>query len=483
MATAAQLFQAAVRAHQLGNLAQAEAFYQGVLQADARHAEAHHYLGLVALQTGRQEAGLQWLRRALDLNPANVQAHYNLGNLYAGLSRFAEAAKCYEQVVRLNPRHADALNNLGIVLKEQGRLLDAIDYFRQALAINPQHADALTNLGLYMAQQGQFAAAADSYEKALRINPRHRMALGNRSLLRLLQGDFAAAWPDFEQRWARPGIVPRTFAKPHWDGSALQGKTILVYEEQGLGDTIQFARYLPMVRERGGKVVFECPRALTGLFAGFDGVDQLIPTGTPLPGFDVVMPLMSLPGVFGTTLETIPAAVPYLRRAIRLKRATPRAAEIDVGIVWQGSLNCQGDQRSVSLRLFEPLSRLKNVRLRSLQVKPGSDQLRTISFPVTDVGNKFNPDSLDHLSTALSRMDLVITVDTSAAHLAGALGVPVWVLLPVVPDWRWLLERTDSPWYPTMRLFRQRRFGEWDDVFQNIATELRSFQPGSANRG
>ena len=224
------------------------------------HAEAHHYLGLVARHgPAGKNAGLQWLRRAAGFESSAHAAHYNLGNLYAGLSRFAEAAKCYEQVVRLNPRHADAQNNLGIVLKEQGRLMDAVDCFRQALAVNPQHADALTNQGLHLAQQGQFAAAADCYEKALSVNPRHRLALGNRSLLRLLQGDFAAAWPDFEQRLARPGIVPRNLAKPRWDGSALQGKTILVYEEQGLGDTIQFARYLPMVRGRGGKVVFECP--------------------------------------------------------------------------------------------------------------------------------------------------------------------------------------------------------------------------------
>ena len=224
--------------------------------------------------------------------------------------------------------------------------------------------------------------------------------------------------------------------------------------------------------------------ALTGLFAGFDGVDQLIPTGAPLPGFDVVMPLMSLPGVFGTTLETIPAEVPYLRRAIRLKRATPRAAEIDVGIVWQGSLNCQGDQRSVSLRLFEPLSRLKNVRLRSMQVKPGSDQLRTISFPVTDVGNKFNPDSLDHLSTAAFQdgpRDYGRYVGRPSGRSAGRAGLGAFTCRARLALASWLHRQSVVP--DDASLSPAAASGSGTTCFRISPRKLRSFQLGSANRG
>jgi tetratricopeptide (TPR) repeat protein len=528
MATIAELFQAAIRCHQVGNFAQAETLYQQVIQADAAHAEAHHFLGLVAFQTGRNQVALNLIRRSIALNPENSDAHYNLGNVHSGQGRLAEGAECFQQALRLNPRHADASNNLGLfyaqlgqfseagkyfqqalainprhadahnnlgnVFKEEGRLIQAVDCFWRALAINPNHADAHTNLGLNLAQQGQFAAAANCYRQALRINPRHKMALGNRALLRLLQGDFANGWPDFELRWARPGVAPRAFKKPPWDGSPLQGKTILVYAEQGLGDTIQFARYLPLVQRRGGKVAFECPPALIRLFAGIVGADQIIPAGGVLPIFHENIPLMSLPGLFGTTLATIPADIPYLvaehdnvlhwRREMNEPASTVAdACGLNIGIAWQGNPAHGHDrERSIPLKQFDPLAQVDKVRLVSLQVGPGSDQLKTVSFPVADLGSRFDPNSLTDLAAVVENMDLVVTVDTSVAHLAGAMGVPVWVLLPVVPDWRWLLERTDSPWYPTMRLFRQRQRNDWDEVFARINTDLRLFRPGSSNR-
>ncbi len=528
MATIADLFQAAIRCHQVGNFAQAEALYQQVIQADAAHAEAHHFLGLVAFQTGRNQVALNLIRRSIALNPENANAHYNLGNVHSGQGRLAEAAECFQRALRLNPRHADASNNLGLfyaqlgqfteagkyfqqalainprhadahnnlgnVLKEEGRLIQAIDCFWRALAINPNHADAHTNLGLNLAQQGQFVAAAYCYRQALRINPRHGMALGNRALLHLLQGDFANGWPDFEQRWARPGVAPRAFEKPPWDGSPLLGKTILVYAEQGLGDTIQFARYLPLVQRRGGKVVFECPPALIGLFTGFVGIDQIVSTDSILPTFHENIPLMSLPGLFRTTLATIPADIPYLdaerlndlhwRRVMNETASVTVRSSVNIGIAWQGNPTHGHDrERSIPLKLFDSLAEVDKVRLISLQVGPGTDQLKTVTFPIADLGSRFDPNSLTDLAAVLMNMDLVVTVDTSVAHLAGAMGVPVWVLLPVVPDWRWLLERTDSPWYPTMRLFRQRRRNDWDEVFTRIAAELRLFSPGSSSRG
>ena len=328
--------------------------------------------------------------------------------------------------------------------------------------------------------------------------------------MRLQQGDLAAAWPDFEYRWTVPGIVARTFEKPRWDGTSLQGKKILVYAEQGLGDSIQFQRYLPMVKECGGTVFFECPPALYRLFTGIKGVDELIPAGKPLPAFDVQIPLMSLPGIFGTTLATIPADVHYLkadrqrvlhwqcelrqearrderRTARRDERRTarrqPAGSPFRIGIAWQSDPNHPGFHlKSFPLTCFQALARLENVHLVSLQVGPGSRHIAHVSFPVTDLGNRFDPNSLDDLAGALMNMDLVVTVDTAVAHLAGVLALPTWVALPYVACWRWLLNRWDSPWYPTLRLFRQGRVGDWDEVFQQIAMEIRSFKPGTLNR-
>jgi tetratricopeptide (TPR) repeat protein len=533
MATIAELFQSAIRLHQSGNLAEAEALYRQVLQADPAHAEAYHFLGLMALQAGHHVAALDLIRRALALNPLNANAHYNLGNILSGEGQFAQAAEYFQQALRLNPRHADAhnnlglifaqcgqmteagncfqqalsinplhanaLNNLGNVFKEQDRFTQAIECFERVLAINPSHADAYANLGNALIGIGRDADAAECYRQALAIDPGHKRALWNRCILRLQQGDLAAAWPDFDYRWTVPGIVARTFEEPRWDGSSFQGKKILVYAEQGLGDSIQFQRFLPMVKERGGTLFFECPPALFRLFTGIRGVDELIPAGKPLPGFDVQIPLMSLPGIFGTTLATIPAEVHDLkadrqrvlhwqnelrqvarRHEPRAARRKPAGCPLHIGIAWQSDPKHPGFHlKSFPLTCLQALARLENVHLVSLQVGPGIKHIAHVCFPVTDLGSRFDPNSLDDLAGALMNMDLVVTVDTAVAHLSGALGLPTWVALPYVACWRWLLNRSDSPWYPTLRLFRQSRVGDWDEVFQHMATEVRSFKPSA----
>ncbi len=304
---------------------------------------------------------------------------------------------------------------------------------------------------------------------ALATNAEHRMALWNRACLRLLQGDFEGGWPGYEHRWAQPEMVPRPFTQPRWDGSSLQGKTILVYAEQGLGDTIQFARYLPMVKERGGTVLFECQPSLMPLLSGVAGVNRQIAFGSDLPAFDVQIPLLSLPGLFGTTLATIPASVPYLKMHPKLverwgkeliKAADPKSVDKSspppksyrIGIIWQGSMNQKGDRRSLPLSHFSTIASLKGVQLVSLQIGPEIGQIAGEKFPVIDLGSRFDPNSMADLAAAIMNVNLVISVDTAGAHLAGALGVPVWVTLALSADWRWLLDRSDNPWYPTMRL-------------------------------
>jgi hypothetical protein len=261
-----------------------------------------------------------------------------------------------------------------------------------------------------------------------------------------------------------------------WDGSDLHGRTILLWTEQGLGDSIQFVRYAPLVAARGGRVLLHVPESLAALLAACPGVGRVVTEDEPLPDFDCHAPLMSLPLLLGTTLESIPAAVPYLSadpaRIERWRRELDGVAGLKVGVAWQGNPAHKKDrQRSFPLTRFEPIARISGVRLFSLQKGFGAEQLEGgVSFPITELGSRL----LDLTDTAavLANLDLLICPDTSPAHLAGALGVPVWVALPFACDWRWLADREDSPWYPTLRLYRQERQGDWDPVFERITSDL-----------
>jgi Tfp pilus assembly protein PilF len=512
MATTSELLDMAVRSHQNGDLRQAETLYRQVLRVNPHHIQALHNLGVTLKGQGLLAEAALCYREALLLDPANSAAHYNLGNILREQGSWAEAALSYQHALAGNPHHADAHNNLGIVFKNQGQLAEAILCYRQALRLNPQHAEAHNNLGNALEDQGDVVLAVDCYrralqlnpdhaethhnlsvavsrlglhhealeqnERALRIKPAHAPARWQRSLLRLLHGNFEGGWQDYEQRWALSEIAPRSFQQPRWEGSSLEGKSILVFAEQGLGDTIQFVRYLPMVKDRGGTVLFECQPALASLCTRMRGIDQLIVRGAPLPAFDAQIPLLSLPGIFATTLATIPTAVPYLRADPKLVADWRREFEaiegFKVGIAWQGSPTNKGDRyRSIPLTLFESLTSVSGARVLSLQVGPGTEQLAAVPFPTIDVGSRFDPSSLEDLAAVLMNLDLVVTIESAVAHLAGAMALPVWVALPIASDWRWLLERADSPWYHTMRLFRQRRFGDWSEVLEHVNDELK----------
>ena len=297
---------------------------------------------------------------------------------------------------------------------------------------------------------------------------------------------------------ARPAEGSANFFQPMWDGSPLGGRTILLHAEQGRGDTIQFIRYAPLVQQRGGRVVVECQKELAGLIATCAGIDQLVVRHDPLPFFHVHAPLLSLPGIFRTTFDTMPANVPYVSADPELVRwwgrevlsaelkvlstphstqhsalSTQHSALLKIGITWRGDPIHKGDHyRSVSLSRFTSLAQLPGVRLFSLQRGPGIEELGQVDFAVTDLGSRF--ETFMDTAAALMNLNLLITIDTAVAHCAGALSRPVWVVLPFVPDWRWFLERADSPWYPTMRLFRQTRRGDWDDVFERITREVKS---------
>jgi hypothetical protein len=379
--------------------------------------------------------------------------------------------------VRLRPDYAEAHNNLGVALMELGELQAAMTADKEATRLDPSYAEAHNSLGVALSGLCRLDEAIAGYSEAIRLRPNYADAYLNRAFAWLLKGDFEQGWPEYEWRWRTPDFILPNFHQPQWDGGPLAGRTILLHAEQGLGDTLQFIRYVPLVRKRGGKVIVQCPRMLRRIVAkSITGIEALTVPGETPPPFQVHCPLLSLPRLLGTTLATIPADVPYLKTEPELvKRWRRELAPVEgfkVGIVWQGSPQHKRDRfRSVPLTQFAPLAAVEGVRLVSLQKGPGSEQIAMLpeGFVAFDAGGKI--DDWAETAAVAKNLDLVVTIDTALAHLAGALGVPVWVALPYAPDWRWLLGREDSPWYPTMRLFRQTEPRAWGPVFERMARE------------
>lgn len=304
----------------------------------------------------------------------------------------------------------------------------------------------------------------------------------------LLLGDFKHGWAEYEWRFSSGKVESFDFPQPQWKGQNISGKTILLYAEQGLGDTIQFVRYASMVKNQGAYVIVACQKPVAKLLTNISGIDQLITEGQPFPVFDCYAPLLSLPGIFKTELSSIPAKVPYLfadqALAAYWQSRLRGVSGFRMGINWRGKVDsAEWIQRDIPLDLMASLAELPGVRLISLQKGPGQQDLTSAAgrLPIIDLG-EFDTEQGAFMDTAaiMMNLDLIITSDTSIAHLAGALGVPVWVALPLVPDWRWLLDRSDSPWYPTMRLFRQEQIGDWTGVFENIKTALFKLLEGEA---
>ncbi len=438
------IFNRAVRLHQSGDLSQAEPLYYQILQSEPNHVSALNNLAALFLKQGKLDDAIESLRRALRVQPDYAMGHINLGNALKDRGQWSEAMQCYRQAAHINPRMPEAHYNLGNALVEEGYYAEAGAAFRQALLINPHHAETHYNLGNALGYQGLLDEAAASYRQAIGLRPAfvdahinlgnvlkdqrrlteaaecyrqamrvttesdagQRKALWNLSCLRLLLGDYEGAWPGFEQRWTQHGIELDFSQKSRW-----QGKSILVTSEHAFGDTIQFARYLPLIRRGGGNAFLGCHPALFGLMAETFGPDKVVPAQGPLPPCDIHMQLLSLPGIFGTTLTTVPAQVPYLkvdpshigRWRKELACATPPvAAGSNIGIVWQGSMTIKGDRRSCQFSQFEPLADIPESSLVSLQVGRG-DRTKSpvLLFPIVDLGSRFDKNSLDDLAAAI----------------------------------------------------------------------------------
>jgi tetratricopeptide (TPR) repeat protein len=465
-----------------GEAGEAIPYYREALRCRPNYAEAHNNLGFALARQGQLDEAVACYRAALALRPDYAEAYNNLGNALQEQGKIAEAVTSFRVAIRLRPGYTEAHNNLGGALLAQDRLDEAVACYQEVLRCNPAYADAHNNLGFALTKQGRWDEALACYEQALRLRPDHPVARANRALAWLTKGNLEQGWPEFEWRWQCIRGGRRTFQQPLWDGSELPGQALLLHAEGGLGDTLQFIRYAALAKRRAGTVLVECPSALIPLLAGCPGVDGLIPACSPLPAFAAHAPLLSLPGIFGTRLETTPAEVPYLFAdaglAERWREKLSSLRGFRVGIVWRSSsTQAEASRRSAPLARFEPLARVRGVHLVSLQKGPGTEQLHEVAgrFPVIDLGNRLDEASGPFMDTAavIRNLDLVITIDTSVAHLAGALGcVPVWAALPFAAEWRWLLNREDSPWYPTMRLFRQPRPGDWEGLFDRMAAEL-----------
>lgn len=488
--------------------------FERVIQLTPKNAEAHANHGKTLKNLGRFEEALRSFGRAMELNPENPNTHYEAGIALAQLERFDEALTSYYKAIALQPDHAEAYSHIGIALRGLGRLNDALDNLDKAVALKNTYADSYSNRGVVLRELGRFDEAVRSYCKAVVLEPENAEihynlgnALGelkrfdealdsyataialksdhvganfNKSLVQLIKGDYRYGFKEYEWRWQTKQMheeaAKRPVEVPLWLGDeSLAGKTILLFAEQGLGDSIQFSRYASLVKSLGAKVLLKVPNPLVELLRGLPGIDEILTDETPLPPLDYYCPLMSLPHAFQTGLRSIPSPKQYLtsmaEKRLQWSAYLGKGLSPRIGLVWSGS-KTHGNDRNRSLPLddllkslppqFEYLSLQKEVRdhdrdvLRNSAVKHYGDDLQDFS----------------DTAALCDLVDIVISVDTSVAHLAGALGKRTWILLPYVPDWRWLLDRDDSPWYESVTLYRQGVDRQYPPVLRRVSNDL-----------
>lgn len=483
----------ALAAHEAGELARAEAIYRQVLAANPTHAVALHYLGVIGQQTGHFEDAVQLIRRAIEageggalvyahlaealrssgrideaidaasralaIDSACAAAHAQLGLARLDQDRAADAVECFKHAVSLRPDSAIDQNNLGVALERVDNLDDAIHAYGRAVELNSHFVGALNNLGTALHHVGRRDDAKLHWERALELNPRDRDARFNLGALLMASGDYARGWALYRERrqtqWQR--YIRQYEGKREWDGSPLEGRRTVLYPEQGFGDVIQFARFIPRVHRRGGEVVLIYQRELVAVMHTVEGVAEVIADGEPLPHFDVYFALFALPMLLNITLADLPGPMPYLSADAEKSAAFAKGFAARprpwIGVVWAGE-KVPDPNRSCPLGALNPVLDLRGPTFFSLQKGAAPSDARLV-----DLAPRL--ESFAETAAVVSKLDLIITIDSAPAHLAGALAAPTCTLLPAEADWRWVYDRADSPWYPTMRLFRQRVAGDW----------------------
>jgi tetratricopeptide (TPR) repeat protein len=464
-------------AYNLGNLLlkmdrreEALAAFRQSIAADPQAIEPRNNLATILQSLGRGEEAIAALQETISLNPQHPDLYYNLGVALFEAGHFEEAEAAYQKAANLSPQRAEFHNNLGIALARLDRHQEAEAAYQKALELAPDFAKAWNNLGMLHQECGRLSEAEREYRRAIELTPDNPEAHWNLALCRLLQGDYAEGFAEYEWRWKIKGKLLFTpqGGQPVWRGEPLAGRVLLLHGEQGLGDTLQFSRYAKLLAERGEKIILAVQKPLARLMTGLHPAVKVIPGGEALPAFDCHSPLLSLPHLLG---GEIPSEVPYLAAdpdeiAAWEAKLPARDGRLRVGMVWAGSRTHRGDRlRSLSFGELAPLLKIK-AHFVSLQLGEAASQAQGL----IDLTSKIK----DFADTAalISCLDLVIGVDTAVLHLAGALNRPAFMLLPFAPDWRWLLERDDSPWYPSLRLFRQKRLGDWQSVIGQMPTDL-----------
>lgn len=482
--TVPALMQAGISHYRAGALDEARVLYERVLRIEPKHPDALHLLGLVWCAKGDSKKGIQLIRRAIAYFPRFPDALSNLGFVLQSLGREEEALASFDKALAIMPDSIAALNNRGNTLMILGRLDEALTCFDRALAIAPGHAETLNNRANSLRYLGKLDEALTAFERALAIKPDFAEAHWNESLCLLAYGDFHRGWERYEWRWRTRQFAreKQDFSGPLWLGKEdVSSKTVLLHAEQGLGDTLQFCRYAPAVAARGATVILAVHPPLKELLRSLPGAARVVSLDEAVPSFDFHCPLMSLPLALGTHVETVPAEVPYLSaNPIRVARWRERLEELEglkIGLVWAGQpAGDRVDQRrSMRLEQMLEVGSVEGVALISVQKGEAANQVRALGTGSGLVD--WTEELTDFVDTAalVAALDLVISVDTSVAHLAGSLGKPVWVLNRYDRCWRWLTNRDDSPWYPTMRLFTQPNPGDWADVMARVVAELRKF--------
>jgi len=501
--------------HIAGRLDEADLIYRQVLVDHPSHPDALHLLGIIQSQRGQPHLAIDlisravkvrpdvaWFhmhlaenlralrkyddalaasRRAVELAPNDAMVHNSLGACLSDMRQFDPAIAEFRRAIELKPDLADAHSNLGAALVATGQLEEAVVSLQTALQLNPYLPGAHNNLGNALYNLGNISEAIASFERVAAAHPNDAKIHANLALAFLLLGDFERGWREHEWRLKVPEIVGnRQFTQPRWNGESLDGKTILLHPEQGFGDAIQFARFIPRVAAMGGTVILESPPELFRLFQKFPGVSQLATRGQSLPRFDLHCPLNSLGFVFNINAQTIPSADSYLQSDPDLVREWAGRFDANdrrkrIGLVWAGRPQHTNERnRSMRLEQFAPLAHLNSIAFYSLQKGDAAVQAAHAldGLHLIDWTN----DLRDFADTAamIAHLDLVISVDTAVAHLAGAMGKPVWLLLPWISDWRWMRDRPDSPWYRSMRLFRQSKIGDWAGVLQTVRDSLQN---------
>jgi tetratricopeptide (TPR) repeat protein len=470
--------------HQEGDLVAAIDYVKRSIKAKGTVPMYHSNLGEMCRQAGRLDEAIAAGKRALELQPNLPPPLNNLGIAYFDREEYAVAERYYRRALALDANFAEAHNNLANALRQQHKFEEAIPEYARAMELKPGYADAAANLGSVLHISGRFEEAISSYRWALTLDPRQANAHAGVGILYLLHANFEEGWPEYEWRLLMAESRHVAPPGPVWDGSNPAGLRIFVYGEQGFGDALQFCRYLPMLRERGAIVSLRLPAPVVSLIG--DNLPGIDASAGSLPSYDCHCALLSLPHRFQTRLNTVPNRIAYLRDRpeIAAKWAVRLGVgpELKVGVVWTGNPNHMNNRyRSTTAEALLPLLEIEGTRFFSLQVGARHKEL-------TDRSKGAVPDLSAELSDysetagAIANLDLVVTVDTSVAHLAGAMGKPVWVMLSAVPDWRWMLERENSPWYPTMRLFRQRIPEDWSGVVERVAAELRTVLGGDRSR-